>query len=438
MYKSIIIIITMCSIMSVNAGTLRVVTAHPCQRSMAEMITDTYNQRVIMFGGQDYGFSGRYLNDIWALDLNSETWQFPTMSQPMPSPRRNAALAYDSVNNRMLLFGGRMGSTFYNDIWACDLTIGAEYWLELTPSGTPPSHRTEVTGIIDPLNNRLILFGGDGYSGRNNETWELDLTTMTWSMLSPSGSLPSARSAYSAVYDPIGHRMLVFSGAASPITNDLWSLDLTYGNENWQALSPGGNIPQGRAQPFCAYDAANNRLITGFGFDYPGYLQFLNDAWALDIDSLFWRRILAPGIVYPRRGACAAYNGLNEKIFIFGGDNGGSSAELYSLTTDTLAISENVGTNIMISPYIQIISNPSRLPLTFNVSVPIGNKMTLSVIDISGRTVAVFADDETSLGKKNIHWDGRDMQGRKVPAGTYFIHLKINGESVTQKAVVIE
>lgn len=437
MKRYIIMAISICIISNAYAGSLRV-TANPCQRSMAEMITDTYNQRVIMFGGQDYGLTGRYLNDVWTLDLNTETWQLLTLSQPAPSPRRNAALAYDSVNNRMLLFGGRMGSTFYNDVWALDLTIGAEHWLQLTPSGTPPAPRTEVTGIIDQVNNRLILFGGDGNSGRNNETWELDLTTMTWTMLNPSGSLPPVRSAYSAIYDPTGYQIILFSGAASPITNDVWALDLTYGSEQWQQLNPGGNQPQGRAQPFCAYDSGNNRMITGFGFYYIPPMVYLSDAWALDIDSLFWRRVVAPDLVHPRRGTCAAFNVLNQEVLIFGGDNGGSMAEFYSLTTDTLAILEQVGSNVVISPYIQVVSNPSQLPLRFNLSVPLGDKMALSIIDILGRTVAVIIDNERSSGKNIIQWDGKDMLGRKVPAGTYFVHLEINGESVTQKAVVIE
>lgn len=434
MNRYMIVAIAICLVSNAYAGSLQIVPCSPCQRSMATMIMDTYNQRVIMFGGQDYGFSGRYFNDIWTLDINSETWQLLTLSQPTPSPRRNAALAYDTVNNRIFLFGGRTGSTLYNDLWVLDLTMGAEYWVELTPSGTPPSPRTEVTGIIDPINNRLMVFGGDTYSGRVNDTWELDLNTTTWFMLNPSGSLPLVRSAYSAVYDPTGHRMIVFSGASSPILNDLWALDLTYGSESWQELNPGGNIPQGRAQPFCAYDSQNNRMITGFGFA----AGLHSDAWALDLDSLYWRRILTPNLVHPRRGSCAAFNILNGEVVIFGGDNGGSAAELYSLTTDTLAILEHFGSNVVISPYLQIVTNPSRLPCKMNVFVPQPGNVSLKILDVSGRVIRHLIENTHSSGNYIVSWNGDDSKGRKVASGTYFIKLEIDGESVVQKAVVIE
>jgi len=268
---------------------------------------------------------------------------------------------------------------------------------------------------------------------------ELDLNTMTWAMLNPTGTLPLARSAYSAVYDPDNHQIIVFSGAASPITNDLWALDLTYGSENWQQLSPGGNIPEGRAQPFCVYDHVNNRMITGFGFDYPGYIQLLSDVWSLDLDSLFWRRIIVPGLVDARRGTGGSLNSLNNEIIVFGGDNMGFSyAESFSITSDTLAIEENRNRIRTEPSLLKIFATPTRLPCKMNINIITPSFVNLKIIDISGRLIRELIEGERNIGTYQIQWDGKDMQGRKVPAGTYFVHLEIDGKSVTQKAIIIE
>lgn len=437
MYKNIIII-AICAISSIHAGSLRA-TANPSQRSMAAMITDTLNGRIILFGGQSYGsVSNQYFNDLWSLNLQNETWKPIVVTGTLPPKRRDATLAYYSERNHMLLFGGRYGSTFFNDIWALNVTVGSEHWTQLNPSGTPPSPRTGVAGIMDPINNRLILFGGktDDYT-YVNETWEVNLDTLTWRMLTPSGALPAPRNAYAAVYDSDGHRMIVFSGATTNMINDVWALDLTYGNEQWHQLNPTGIPPQSRARSFYTLDYINNRMVVGFGFDYPP-MQLLSDAWVLDLDSLHWRRILTSNLVEPRRGSCAAFNPRSEQVIIFGGDNMIPYAETYSLTTDTLGVYEDDNKITISSPYIKLLSNPSRIPCKMSVFITSSGNTCLKVFDISGRLVKTLISDNLCPGSYNIQWDGKDGQDQRVSAGTYFIQLEIDGQSVVKKTVVIE
>jgi len=52
------------------------ITANPCPRSMAGAITDSANQRLVLFGGGNYRLPwGTHLNDVWALDFNNESWK---------------------------------------------------------------------------------------------------------------------------------------------------------------------------------------------------------------------------------------------------------------------------------------------------------------------------------------------------------------------------
>jgi outer membrane protein assembly factor BamB len=395
-----------------------------------------------MYGGQDYGLSGECYDEIWAFDPAFENWQEIAVSPPTPPPRRNPALAYNPNTNEMFMFGGRTASTFFNDIWVLDLTPGSENWTQLTPAGTPPCPRTEITGIYDPVNNRLIFFGGDiDNSIRVNETWELDLNTITWSMLnalSVSNSLPMARSAYAAVYDQTQHRITVFSGAASPIMSDVWALDLTYGNETWQQLFPTGPTPQGRGQPFCAYDEMHNALIVGFGFDCPGYIELLSDVWSLNLTTLTWQQVIPAGTVLPRRGSCSSYSPQNGLVYIFGGDAGFALANTYALYTYTEGIEELPLKPVAEFQHLDISPNPVVLPCQIKASLQKPGEICLNIIDNSGRLVRSIIAYKTTAGNHILKWNGMDQNNRRVPPGTYFIMLNIDGVPITEKVVLIE
>jgi flagellar basal-body rod modification protein FlgD len=59
--------------------------------------------------------------------------------------------------------------------------------------------------------------------------------------------------------------------------------------------------------------------------------------------------------------------------------------------------------------------------------------VALRVLDSSGRVVAT-ANGETSRGQKTFAWDGKDVSGRPVPAGTY--RLEVNASAADGQAIV--
>lgn len=427
---------------NVYGDSLRI-TANPCPRSYSCMITDLTNIRMILFGGMNSGMpGGQYLNDVWSLDINDEVWTLIEPSGSAPSPRREATAVYYDVENEMIVFGGTNGTSYYNDVWALDLTEGSETWIQKTPSGTPPTPRTCAKGVIDPVNNRLIIFGGSTASGTYDETWSLDFNTLTWSMLSPSGTTPPARFAHCAAYDTDGHQMIIFGGVAwgQPMMNDVWSLDLTYGSEHWQQLYLGGTQPGLRTQHFCVFDSLYNDMIIGFGYNYDGYFTYYNDVWVLNLNSLAWRQLSLNTIIEGRRASCAGYDPFNQQTIIFGGNqyNTFYFGDTYVLTTDTLAVKENQENRVSISPYIKISSNPAQLPCKMNIFVPFSGDICLKVFDVSGRLVNTLIKDQQNSGNYMINWDGKDNKGKNVAAGTYFINLEIDGISEVEKVVLIE
>ncbi len=67
--------------------------------------------------------------------------------------------------------------------------------------------------------------------------------------------------------------------------------------------------------------------------------------------------------------------------------------------------------------------NPFRettvIPLRTGASEPV----TLRILDVRGRVVRTLLDGVSSPGEVRITWDGRDDEGRQVPAGIYFYRL---------------
>jgi len=409
---------------------------------MAGLITDSVNQRMILFAGGNNRLPwGQYFNDIWFLDFNSETWRLLQLSGNQPPPRTQPAMVFIPSRNQMITFGGRMENICYNDVWVLNLNPGAESWIQIIPSGTPPMPRDAHSAIFDPINNRIIIFGGgDANFIPFNDTWSLNLNDTSWTLLSPSGSLPPPRGAHIAIYDPIQHQMIIFGGVGgSTFYNDVWALDLTLGYESWHQVFPSGTLPDMRGRHWGVYDSENRDVVIGFGFNSSGL--YYNDVWALNLNTIAWRQILPSGVsIEGRRGSCAAYDPFHHQIFVFGGDQYYDYyfGDTYVLTLDTLAINENKG-NIVIQPYIKVTPNPIEFPCRVNAFVPLcRNQVSLKIYDNTGRIVKTLIENGKSSGNYIIEWDGKDESGRMVSSGTYFIHLNIDGQVESSKAVLLK
>jgi hypothetical protein len=114
------------------------------------------------------------------------------------------------------------------------IQLHAQQWTELKPSGDAPVPRGNPAAIYDPIGHRLIAFGGRVPGGQLNDVWALDLSEMAWQNITPSTG-PTPRWSHNAVYDPAGHRMLLWSGRRDgTFYNDVWAFDLNA--EMWTEL----------------------------------------------------------------------------------------------------------------------------------------------------------------------------------------------------------
>jgi len=255
----------------------------PSARGYHTAIYDPVRDRMVLFGGSN----GSYLDDVWALSLgDTPAWTQLTPTGTLPSGRCNHSAIYDPVRDRMVVFGGG-GSARFNEVWTLSLA-GTPAWTQLTPGGTPPSARAAHTAIYDPVRDCMVVFGGMSTT-KLNDVWTLSLAdTPIWTQLAPTGTPPTERYYHSAIYDPVRDRMVIFGGYfSSAFHNDVWALSLA-GTQAWTQLAPAGTLPSARDAHSAIYDPVRDHMVVFGGSMGSGiYLgNYLNDVPVLGWDAI--------------------------------------------------------------------------------------------------------------------------------------------------------
>ncbi|HNX00175.1 MAG TPA: T9SS type A sorting domain-containing protein [Candidatus Cloacimonadota bacterium] len=65
-------------------------------------------------------------------------------------------------------------------------------------------------------------------------------------------------------------------------------------------------------------------------------------------------------------------------------------------------------------------------------------KATISLYNIRGQRVAEISSIDSKTGLNEVAWNGKDNDGKKVPAGIYFCRLSTSSETKTVKFLVLE
>ncbi len=211
----------------------------PTARTCCGAIFHPGRNSIILFGGE--GDITPVFNDVWELKLDPLRWQEINITGVKPPARGAPAVAFDHINNRMVIFGGgcRGSGPFYNDVWALDLTEGNEHWTQLFPTGDIPSTRTAFAYGFDEERNKLYIFGGWNNSGLLDEVYRLDISNLAWSKLLPSGVGPYMRRNAQGAYDFFNDNFIVYGGNLeyAYYVGDCYILNLetSVGNLEWNS-----------------------------------------------------------------------------------------------------------------------------------------------------------------------------------------------------------
>lgn len=196
----------------------------PPARDRAAIAWDAINDRLVVFGGFD---GTNWLGDTWSWDPVTNAWT--NLAPPLaPSARGWAAMTYDPTSTGLLLFGGFDGTSYFGDTW---LFIG-NAWVPLSPATNPPARRMGHLVTRGDFGDAFLCLGDDASTTpqtRMLDTWRW--TGADWQQIVPAnGSFPHGTTANQAVYDPLRKRVVVTGGQGISVPNtaaggqygDLW------------------------------------------------------------------------------------------------------------------------------------------------------------------------------------------------------------------------
>ncbi len=241
----------------------------PPARMQAAMALDTVHNRIVLFGGNSTATGVNLLGDTWSWDGYSWT---SIVGAAGPSARSWPAMAFDPNRGKTVLFGGSTAGGSANDTWLYDGSI----WTNAAPASPPPI-RFGAAMVYDQAHGQILMFGGQDSGTRYNDTWVWD--GASWTQKTPANS-PSGRVAAAIAYDPQRGRVILTGGfGASGSLNDTWSWD----GSNWTQLNiPGPSARFGSSMAYTRGSSAGGQLLL-FGGTNSG--TYYNDDWLLTAPS---------------------------------------------------------------------------------------------------------------------------------------------------------
>ncbi len=280
------------------------------------MTYDAKADLFVLFGGSD----GNPTNGTWTLDPKTSTW---TQLHPATSPpaRVDGMFAYDARTDALVLFGGWQEPadevyTRLGDTWV--FYLGNDTWVPRRPAASP-TPRSDAAVAYDPQDDLLLLFGGFNGTAYLGDTWRYDVPSATWTTV-PSPVAPSRRADGRMTYDPATAAFYLFGGNDYSGPNftfhhlqDTWRYVVR--DRAWSELSP-SRSPGARDYAVFAADTDAHELLSLGGY---GDGTVLGELWAFNTTDLDWRNLTAPGGPTPRMAAIGEYSPVENVYVVFSG-----------------------------------------------------------------------------------------------------------------------
>jgi len=239
-----------------NVPPARALASAVLQHSVSQ--TAALGRYVWLFGGLDATLGA--LNDLWRLDMQSNTWVEQAPYGIAPVARRGASLVLAEQRHGYLFGGETSGRQKRNDLFILQVGGGAgdtPVWEDITTNatGAAPSARTEHSATVatlpmlggSPLG--MLVFGGADASGvALSDLYSFEFSSMSWTALSPTGVPPQARKGHTACL-LLNSLLAVFGGSNQDVPvffGDVHIYDMNRGMWFQPAVSNVAAAPDGR------------------------------------------------------------------------------------------------------------------------------------------------------------------------------------------------
>jgi hypothetical protein len=268
--------------------------------------------RVVLYGGADAsGVKG----DTWAWNRASRRWDLVTTAGP--AARTFPAVAFDRDRGEAVLFGGNrvlFGSGNETDSYLDDTWVWRHAaWVRVTAVG--PGPRAEAAMAYDPIRRRCVLFGGYRRTSAGTErfadTWEWD--GERWQRVALKG--PTARNGTALAYDERLRRVVLSGGPPAFVSPATWAWD----GRAWMELP--GPVPPARFNPAMVFHSRLEALVRFGG--WTGQSR-AGDTWKRDANGWTRMNVAGPSprnhaaMAYDRRRGIAVLFGGHDGELVFG------------------------------------------------------------------------------------------------------------------------
>ncbi|HZZ78338.1 MAG TPA: kelch repeat-containing protein [Gemmataceae bacterium] len=155
----------------------------------SSMCYDRHNHRFLLFGGGNVQ-SPRGDPGTWSYDPARNAWA-PFKLDAQPTQRANSRLCYDPVNKKVVLFGGDRLDQLLADTWTFDVVT--QEWKQCKPAHAPVPRAGHALLWL-PKSKKVLLLGGYGYTSATGyveslyrrlplEAWVFDVAKERWDLI---------------------------------------------------------------------------------------------------------------------------------------------------------------------------------------------------------------------------------------------------------------
>ena len=254
------------------------------------LAVDTRRGLLVALGG--FTPDGLTQRSVRRMDIANRSWERTSLPRE-PEPRYGYSFVYDHGRDRAILFGGgpAVPGPLLNDVWARDSRTCT--WERIEPAGVPPVGRFHAFMVAQPDRDQMLLLGGNAGLTRPRELWALSFSpTPTWTPLEVQGTWPDRID--DAAWDAPRDRLVVFGATDQPFEPGVWELKLS-SPALWRRLPVASPDPPPHLSAL-VMEAARGRAMRYGGYQpYPEPIRH-DEIWgfALARDSVLWERISEP------------------------------------------------------------------------------------------------------------------------------------------------
>jgi hypothetical protein len=395
-----------------------------------------------------------------------------------------SAAAWDPVGQRIIIVGGLgfltsicPSSTLApnNMVRSLSLAGPTPVWTSL---GSGPFQAvTDASLMYDSIRSRMLLFGGvtpsdpcrcgggccpyvhDDDEFPYNAVWSYKLSAGTWTALSPTGTLPTARGHHAAAYFPPTDEMIVYGGGSHILditclpSSQVYSY--TYFGDTWQfdpdVVAP-VTISDLSAGTLChEIDVSWTAPQDDSPTEAAAYYEVRYSPTTITPQNFWQATILASGpSAAPGTVMTAALADLPKCTRRYFAVQTRDEAYNFSAISN-IASGQTPCVNFCYDaapPRIVPIAalsmsapapNPAGTVATVRIAIPgpmDGEPLDLSIYDPAGRLVRTLLHENARLGERRLEWDLVTSSGAAVARGVYFLRLSVGSKVVSQRLLV--